>query len=142
MKVIVKTPNMLKFSLTVMNFLEYAVWGAYLTSMGSYLVKIGLAENIGWFYSVQGIVSLFMPAIIGFICSMWIVDLGGMQQTAGLFIFSAALSPLLSVYFLPPTASGQEIITGWVICWTIFAAYALIIAILFATFFKYKHVNA
>ena len=30
----------LKMRLTVMNFLEYAVWGAYLTSMGSYLVKI------------------------------------------------------------------------------------------------------
>ena len=43
----------LKVRLTVMNFLEYAVWGAYLTSMGSYLVKIGMAENIGWFYSVQ-----------------------------------------------------------------------------------------
>ena len=41
----------LKMRLTVMNFLEYAVWGAYLTSMGSYLVKIGMAENIGWFYS-------------------------------------------------------------------------------------------
>ena len=39
----------LKMRLTVMNFLEYAVWGAYLTSMGSYLVKIGMAENIGWF---------------------------------------------------------------------------------------------
>ena len=37
----------LKMRLTVMNFLEYAVWGAYLTSMGSYLVKIGMAENIG-----------------------------------------------------------------------------------------------
>ena len=58
----------LKMRLTVMNFLEYAVWGAYLTSMGSYLVKIGMAENIGWFYSVQGIVSLFMPALIGIYC--------------------------------------------------------------------------
>ena len=58
----------LKMRLTVMNFLEYAVWGAYLTSMGSYLVKIGMAENIGWFYSVQGIVSLFMPALIRYYC--------------------------------------------------------------------------
>ena len=50
-----------------MNFLEYAVWGAYLTSMGSYLVNVGLAGNIGLFYAVQGIVSLFMPALIGII---------------------------------------------------------------------------
>ena len=46
----------LKVRLTIMNFLEFAVWGAYLTSMGSYLVNVGMAEHIGWFYSVQGIV--------------------------------------------------------------------------------------
>lgn len=55
----------IKFRLIVMNFLIFAVWGAYLTSMGSYLARIGMATNIGWFYSVQGIVSLFMPALIG-----------------------------------------------------------------------------
>ena len=32
----------IKFRLIVMNFLEFAVWGAYLTSMGSYLFKIGM----------------------------------------------------------------------------------------------------
>ena len=180
----------LKVRLTVMNFLEYAVWGAYLTSMGSYLVKIGMAENIGWFYSVQGFMSLFMPALvgiiadrwlqgqkvlslchalaglfmlsasfygfeagahasfatlftlyalsvaffmptialansvaysaldgagldtvkafppirvfgtIGFICSMWVVDLGGMQENAGQFAFSGALSLVLAAYAL------------------------------------------
>ena len=61
----------LKVRLTIMNFLEYAVWGAYLTSMGSYLVNIGLAGNIGWFYSVQGIVSLFMPALVGIVADRW-----------------------------------------------------------------------
>ncbi|MDE6321794.1 MAG: MFS transporter, partial [Muribaculaceae bacterium] len=44
----------LKFRLIVMNFLEFAVWGAYLTSMGNYLARIGMAENIGWFYAIQG----------------------------------------------------------------------------------------
>ena len=39
----------LKVRLTIMNFLEYAVWGAYLTSMGSYLVNVGMAANIAWF---------------------------------------------------------------------------------------------
>ena len=27
----------IKFRLTLLNFLEFAVWGAYLTSMGTYL---------------------------------------------------------------------------------------------------------
>ena len=52
----------LKVRLALMNFLEFAVWGAYLTSMGRYLGNVGIGENIGLFYSMQGIVSIFMPA--------------------------------------------------------------------------------
>ena len=62
----------LKLRLIVMNFLEFAVWGAYLTSMGGYLATHGLADNIGWFYAVQGIVSLFMPALLGIVADRWI----------------------------------------------------------------------
>ena len=62
----------LKVRLTAMNFLEFAVWGAYLTSMGRYLGEIGLGANIGFFYSIQGIVSLFMPAIIGIMADRWV----------------------------------------------------------------------
>ncbi len=62
----------LKLRLIVMNFLEFAVWGAYLTSMGGYLFSHGLGEQIGWFYAVQGIVSLFMPALMGILADRWI----------------------------------------------------------------------
>lgn len=62
----------IKLRLTVMNFLQYAVWGSYLTSMGSYLVAVGLASHIGIFYAMQGIVSLFMPAVIGIIADRWV----------------------------------------------------------------------
>ena len=58
--------------LIIMNFLQYAIWGAYLTSMGSYLVSIGLGAKIGIFYAMQGIVSIFMPAIIGIIADKYI----------------------------------------------------------------------
>lgn len=64
--------NNIKLRLTVMNFLQFAVWGSYLTSMGTYLFNIGLAENIGLFYAMQGIVSLFMPALIGIVADRWI----------------------------------------------------------------------
>ncbi len=46
----------IKVRLALLNFLEFAVWGAYLTSLGSYLFRVGMAEQIGWFYAVQGIV--------------------------------------------------------------------------------------
>ena len=62
----------IKLRLIVMNFLEFAIWGAYLTSMGNYLAKVGLAENIGWFYAIQGIVSLFMPALVGIVADRFI----------------------------------------------------------------------
>ena len=62
----------IKFRLTVMNFLQFAVWGAYLTSMGTYLYGVNLGNRIGYFYAMQGIVSLFMPALIGILADRWI----------------------------------------------------------------------
>lgn len=64
----------IKTRLIVLSFLQFAIWGAYLTSMGRYLGndEIDLGAYIGWFYSVQGIVSIFMPAIIGIIADRWI----------------------------------------------------------------------
>lgn len=55
-----------------MNFLEFAVWGAYLVSLGIYLSSVGLGDKIFWFYTVQGIVSIFMPAIVGIVADRWI----------------------------------------------------------------------
>ena len=62
----------LKFRLIVMNFLEYAVWGAYLICMGRYLAEHGMGTHIGIFYSIQGIVSIFMPALMGIVADRWI----------------------------------------------------------------------
>ena len=62
----------MKLRLTIMNFLEFAVWGAYLTSMGSYLASAGFGSIIGWFYSIQGVVSLFMPGIMGIVADRWV----------------------------------------------------------------------
>lgn len=62
----------IKFRLIVMNIIQWAVWGSYLTSMGSYLASVGLATRIGIFYSMQGIVSIFMPALIGIVADKYI----------------------------------------------------------------------
>ena len=58
--------------LIVMNILQWAVWGSYLTSMGSYLASVGLATRIGIFYSMQGIVSIFMPTLMGIVADKFI----------------------------------------------------------------------
>lgn len=58
--------------LSILNFLQFAVWGSYLVCLGQYLGPSGLGGDIAWFYSVQGLVSIFMPAIIGIIADKWI----------------------------------------------------------------------
>jgi len=93
--------------LLLMNFLEFAVWGAYLTSMGGYLAEHGLASNIGWFYAVQGVVSLFMPALLGIVADRWIPAqkvLSLAHVLAGLFMLAAggyAMSAGNAVQFGP-----------------------------------------
>jgi NHS family nucleoside permease-like MFS transporter len=62
----------MKFRLSLMNFIEFAVWGAYLTCMGNYLGVAGLGDQISWFYAIQGIVSIFMPTLMGIIADRYI----------------------------------------------------------------------
>ena len=62
----------LKVRLSIMNFLEFAVWGAYLTCMGNYLGVAGLGSEISWFYAIQGIVSIFMPTLMGIVADKYI----------------------------------------------------------------------
>ena len=89
----------IKFRLTVMNFLEFAVWGAYLTSMGRYLGAYGMGDNIGWFYSIQGIVSLFMPALMGIVADRWIPAqkaLSLCHALAGIFMIATGAYALMA----------------------------------------------
>lgn len=89
-----KEKSSIRLRLIIMVFLEFAVWGAYLTSMGNYLFSVGLATHIGYFYAIQGVVSLFMPAIIGILADKWIPAqklLGICHFLAGLFMCCAAI---------------------------------------------------
>lgn len=82
----------LKVKLSVMSFLQFAVWGTYLTSMGNYLASIGMASKIGLFYAMQGIVSILMPAVMGIVADRWIPAqrlLGYCHALAAFFIILA-----------------------------------------------------
>lgn len=108
----------IKLRLIIMNFLQFAVWGSYLTSMGGYLFSEGYGDSIGWFYAMQGVVSIFMPAIMGIIADKWIPAqrlLGICHGLAAIFIAGAGyfaqsnlITPMfilysLSVAFYMPT---------------------------------------
>ncbi len=84
--------GVVKLRLTIMNFLEFAIWGAYLISMGMYLANNGLGDYVFWFYTVQGLVSIFMPALVGIVADRWIpaqYTLSLCQLLAGAFMISA-----------------------------------------------------
>jgi NHS family nucleoside permease-like MFS transporter len=60
--------------------------------MGIYLSNIGLGANIGYFFAMQGLVSIFMPALIGIVADKWIpaqLLLGLCHLIAGSFMIAA-----------------------------------------------------
>ena len=63
----------IKFRITVMNFLQFFVWGAWLLSFGKYLgVTLGYdGEQIGAIFMTLGIASLFMPGLMGIVADRW-----------------------------------------------------------------------
>ena len=107
----------IKFRLIVMNFLQYAIWGSWLISLGAYLGG-GLqftGLQIGSFFATMGIASLFMPALMGIIADRWIPAqklLGICQLISAGFLVAAASQTaygplytcmLMSVMFYMPT---------------------------------------
>lgn len=62
----------LKMRLSALGFLEFAVWGSYLVSLGLFLGSVGLGDYVFWFYTVQGLVSLVMPGLVGIIADRFI----------------------------------------------------------------------
>jgi len=62
-----------------------------------------------------------------------------MTNGLGAFIGTQVAQQVLNHYVFNPQAAGatgEQVIAGWQTSWYIFAAYALMVAILFALFFK------
>lgn len=112
----------IKFRLIVMNFLIFAVWGAYLCSLGIYLGSIGMGANIGKFFAIQGIVSLFMPALMGIVADRWIPA----QKLLGICHFLAAIFMALAGYM--GMKYGNEVTFG-----QLFPFYAISVAFFMPT---------
>ena len=112
----------IKFRLIVMNFLIFAVWGAYLCSLGIYLSRIEMGAHIGKFFAIQGIVSLFMPALMGIVADRWIPA----QKLLGICHFFAAVFMALAGYM--GMKYGNEVTFG-----QLFPYYALSVAFFMPT---------
>ena len=118
----------LRMRLVLLVFLQYAVWGAYLISIGRYLALAGLGSQIKWFFAANGAVSLFMPALIGIVADSFIQGqrtLSVCHALAGAFMLSAGLyclgadkvefAPLYTMYcmsivfFMPTVALTNSV---------------------------------
>lgn len=64
----------IKFRLTIVNFLQFFIWGSYLTSIGGYMFGTlhFKGEEIGTVFLTLGIASIFMPPILGLVGDKWI----------------------------------------------------------------------
>jgi NHS family xanthosine MFS transporter len=64
----------LKFRLTLMSFLQFFVWGAWLITVANYWfgTKQWSGAEFGAIFSTLGISSIFMPAITGIIADKWV----------------------------------------------------------------------
>lgn len=64
----------LKLRLTILSFLQFFVWGAWLTTLGTYgfAYKQWSGAEFGAVFSTLGIASIFMPALLGIVADKWI----------------------------------------------------------------------
>lgn len=118
----------IKTRLIIMNFLQFAVWGSYLTCVGQFLGKVGLGDYISWFYIAQGIVSIFMPAIMGIIADKYIQPqrlLGLSHLLAGGFMLVAAYFGYEATELAQANADNAAYVAD---IWPVFVPYVLSVA--------------
>ena len=91
----------LKFRLTIMNFLQFFIWGSWLITIGGYWF-----QNKGWsgtefgaIFSTMGIASLFMPALVGVIADRWV----NAEKLLGIFHLLGAVCLFLVPQMENPT---------------------------------------
>jgi NHS family xanthosine MFS transporter len=96
----------ISFRLTVMNFMQFFVWGAWLISFGAYMSKsLGFTGiQIGSIYGTMGVASLFMPGIMGIVADRWVnaERLYGILHLmgAGLLVWASTVRDYETLYFI------------------------------------------
>ena len=91
----------LKYRLTLMNFLQFFIWGSWLITIGGYWFqnKHWTGTEFGAIFSTMGIASLFMPALAGVIADRWI----NAEKLLGFFHLGGAVCLFLVPQMQNPT---------------------------------------
>ncbi len=93
-----------KARLTIMNFLQFFIWGSWLLTIGVYWFqnKQWSGAEFGIIFSTMGIAAIFMPAIIGIISDRFINAeklYGTLHILASMVLFSLPLVDNPSTFF-------------------------------------------
>ena len=57
----------IKSRLSIMMFLQYAIWGSWYVTVGNYMSAIGMSSTIHWAYTVSPIAAIVSPFFLGMI---------------------------------------------------------------------------
>jgi MFS transporter, NHS family, xanthosine permease len=96
----------IQLRLTVMNFFQFFLWGAWLISFGAYMSKgLGFSGlEIGSIYGTMGVASLFMPGLMGIVADRWInaERLYGILHLTGaaLLVWASTVRDYETLYFI------------------------------------------
>ena len=85
--------NNIKLRLTVLQFMEFFIWGSWLISFGNYMGSLGMGDKIGTLFASFGFAALIMPTIAGIIADRWINSeklLGILHLLGAGFLFMAS----------------------------------------------------
>ena len=63
-----------KLRLTILSFLQFFIWGAWLITIGAYWfqTKQWSGAQFGAIFSTMGIASIFMPSLMGIVADKWV----------------------------------------------------------------------
>lgn len=64
----------IKLRLKVMSFFQYFIWGSWLVTLGSYMIRTlhFTGAEVGIVYSTKGLAAVLMPSLVGIIADKWI----------------------------------------------------------------------
>ena len=104
----------IKLRLTVLSFLQFFVWGAWLITIGTYCLnaKGWTFPQFGAIFSTLALSSLFMPALTGIIADKWINAEKQSKTYDAIIMIGETLSQLSNGYLLPATHRVRTLLTS------------------------------
>ncbi|EAQ76938.1 ProP protein [Blastopirellula marina DSM 3645] len=95
------------FSLSMMMFLQFFIWGAWYVTVGNFMNSRGMFDEVSWAYTVGPIAAIISPFFLGFVADRYFATekvLGTLHLLGGvtMFIapFAAGISPTLFIIVL------------------------------------------